>query len=148
MADDYTGEWFARVGLKVNNKKTKGAVIDGAKPPTMMSQVAFNQIKGVGKCRTHWEKALPTIWSHVTEKGACEAPVGRSVQEGQRHIMGDKPRKSGQQSSHTKPSHRVDSGGGAVCLPQEYCVDILAGGAKEIQCPAQAVQETTSGSEQ
>ena len=120
MADDYTGEWFARVGLKVNNKKTKGAVIDGVKPPTMMSQVAFNQIKGVGKCRTHWEKALPTIWSHVTEKGACEAPVGRSVQEGQRH-MGNKSRKSEQQSADTKSSHQVDSGGGALLPIRVLC---------------------------
>ena len=37
LAEDYT-ERFARVGLKMNDKKTKGMVMDGAKPPTMMSQ--------------------------------------------------------------------------------------------------------------
>jgi hypothetical protein len=37
LADDHTDR-FARVGLKINDKKTKGMVIDEAKPPTMMSR--------------------------------------------------------------------------------------------------------------
>ena len=60
LADDYTKR-FARVGLKMNNKKTKGMVIDGAKPPTMMSQEAFDQRKGVGQGRTHREKAIARV---------------------------------------------------------------------------------------
>jgi hypothetical protein len=59
------------------------------------------------------KSTVPTVWSHVPELDACEAPVGGSVQEGQRG-MGDKPRKFKQQSADAKPSHRVDSGGGAV----------------------------------
>jgi hypothetical protein len=53
LADDHT-EQFARVGLNMNDKKTKGMVIDGAKSPTMMSQEAFDQ---KGLCRTNREKA-------------------------------------------------------------------------------------------
>jgi hypothetical protein len=51
LADDHN-ERFARVGLKMNDKKTKGMVIDEAKPPTMMSQEAFDQKRGAGQCRT------------------------------------------------------------------------------------------------
>jgi hypothetical protein len=60
------------------------------------------------------------VWSHVKETGACQAPVSRSVQEGQRQ-MRDKPRKSEQQSADNEPSHRVDSGGGAVPPTRALC---------------------------
>jgi hypothetical protein len=87
------------VGLKMNDKKrTKGMAIDGAKPPTMMSQEAFDQKRGIGQCRTLREKAEARVQQCklcgvmcVTETGACEAPAGGSVQEGQRR-MGNKPR--------------------------------------------------------
>jgi hypothetical protein len=85
LADDHT-EPFARVGLKMNDMKTKGMEIDGAKPPTMMSQEAFLDQKRRGSMQgeSQSKSAVPTAWSNVTETGACKAPVGRSVQEGQR----------------------------------------------------------------
>jgi hypothetical protein len=60
LADDCT-KWFARVGLKMKDKKAKGTVIDGAKPPTMMSHEAFDQKRGVGQCRTHREKVKARV---------------------------------------------------------------------------------------
>ena len=66
------------------------------------------------------KSAVPTIWSHVAETGACQAPVDMSVQEGQKQ-MGNKPRKSEQQSADIKPSHQVDSGGGAMSSTRVMC---------------------------
>jgi hypothetical protein len=51
--------------LKMNDKKTKGMVIDGAKPPTMMSHEAFDQKRGVGQRRTHWEKVKARMQCHL-----------------------------------------------------------------------------------
>jgi hypothetical protein len=66
------------------------------------------------------KSAVPTAWSHGTEIGACETPVSESVQEGQRQ-MGDKPMKSEQKSADTEPSHRANSGGGAVPPTRALC---------------------------
>ena len=115
------------MGLKMKDKKTKGMIIDGSKPPTMMSQEAIDGIRGVGQCRAHRKKAEARVQCCLLGVVMSQRKVlvrhqsaGGSVQEGQRH-MGNKSRKSEQQSADTKSSHQVDSGGGALLPIRVLC---------------------------
>jgi hypothetical protein len=59
LADAFKGR-FERVGLEMNDKKTKAMIVEGAKAPKMQSRAAFNRLhKQEGK--THRERTLEKV---------------------------------------------------------------------------------------
>ena len=140
MADDNT-ERFARVGLKMNDKKTKGMRIDGAKkPPIMMSQEAIDRKRGVGQCRTHREKAKAIVQCQLCGVMSQRKVLTRHHSAGVCKRGRDEWATNSENPSNNQltPSQATESiQEEEPCLPQEYCADILTGGTKESQCPAQ-----------
>ena len=139
LADDCT-ERFARVGLKMNDKEIKGVAADGAKPPTMMSQEALDQKRGVGQRRTHRERAKARAQRQLRGVTLQSLVLARHQPAGARKRGRDEWATNPENPSNNQqtPSQATKSTlEEELCLPQERCVDAPAGGAKEIQCPVQ-----------
>jgi hypothetical protein len=139
VAEECT-ERFARVGLKMKDKKTKGMAIDGEKPPTMMSQEAFDQKRGVGQCRTHRERGKARAQCQLCGVMSQNSMLARHQLAGVckrgREEWATSPENSS--SNQQTPSQATESIlEEEPCLPQERCVGVLAGGAEKIQCPVQ-----------
>ena len=133
---DERNKRFARVGLKLNDKKTKGMLIDGANPPTMMSQEAFDKKRGAGQCREkaearraqcqlHGVMSQNSVLARNQSAGACKR--GRD-----KWATNPENANNNQQTPSQATKSILEE---EPSLLQERCVDVLAGGAKEIQCP-------------
>jgi hypothetical protein len=100
-------ERFARVGLKMKDKKTKAVAVDGAKAPTMRSKETLDWQRGAGNGWTYREKvkALSKVncQSCVPEAGTVNAPVASSVFKRQGRRM---DKKSGAPNQPAEPSDR------------------------------------------
>jgi exonuclease III len=134
LTDDYT-ERFLRVGLKMNDKKTKAMVVEGATAPTMMSKEAFDRKRGVGDCRTHREKAASKVQCQLCgamsqKQGLPKHQSRGGCSRGREEWTKNPENPINQQNQVTEQS----MAGEEPTLPQEYCIDILVRAAK-IECP-------------
>jgi hypothetical protein len=135
LTDDYT-ERFSRVGLMMNDKKTKAMVVNGAKAPTKYSKEAFDKLRGVGDCRTYREKALSKVQCQLcgalSQKQGLPKHQTRVVCLSAREEWKRNPENPiNKQNQVTEESTSEEEE--EPVLPQEYCISTLAGA--KIECP-------------
>jgi hypothetical protein len=137
LTDDYA-ERFSRVGLMMNDKKTKAMVVDGAKAPTMESKEAFDRQRGVGDCRTYREKALSKVQCQLcgamSQKQGLPKHQSRPVcLRGREEWKRNPENPINQQNQVTEEPTSEEEEEEEPVLPQEYCISTLAGA--KIECP-------------
>ena len=132
LTDDCT-ERFSRVGLKMNDKKTKAFALEGAKAPTMISKEGFDRQQGVGDCRTCREKALSKVQCQLC--GAMSQKPGLPQHQLRAaRLRGREEWKRKQNEVTEEPASKEEEEPVLPpVLPQEHCVSALPGAKTE--CP-------------
>ena len=130
LVDDYT-ERFSRVGLKMNDKKTKAMVMEGGKAPTMMSKEAFDRKRGVGTGKTHRERSLEKVQCQLC--GAMSQKQGLPKHQSRGVCLRGREEWTANPDNPNNQQIQVIGEEEEPALPQEYCTSILAGALTE--CP-------------